>query len=475
MNITERTQAAKALQRALDERDHEVASYRSVFEAGSEGYIIHDNGVIIEVNPQFEELTGHKNSELVGKSFIKLVAEESRDLVIERMSTRPGKPFEIVGLKSDGSRIPLEVVGKEHSYQGRTVRVVSVRDLRETKQAQETLRASEERYRDYYDQAPDAYLSVDPQSGLVIECNQTTADMLGWQKDEIVGHKVFEFYAPDSFERVNAALTELSARGVLHDVELQLLRKDGSHVDVSLEATAVKDEAGRVIRSRSMWRDITDRVEREKALRESEARFSTAFHDNPVPVAISKEEDAKLIDVNDAFLSLTGLRRSEAIGRSAGELGLLVDPDALGRAAQAVRERGTLPDYPVQLSTKTGEVIDVLATITQIEVEGEPCLLTTIVDVTERKRLEQELQEIHDDLESKVEREMDRGNSYKLTFREFTVLHLIADGKADKEIGVELGISIYTVHRHVSKILAKMESPSRTEAGTRALREGLLD
>ncbi|MCI0777746.1 MAG: response regulator transcription factor [Chloroflexi bacterium] len=51
----------------------------------------------------------------------------------------------------------------------------------------------------------------------------------------------------------------------------------------------------------------------------------------------------------------------------------------------------------------------------------------------------------------------------------------MATGKADKEIAVELGISIYTVHRHVSKILAKMESPSRTEAGTRALREGLLD
>lgn len=70
---------------------------------------------------------------------------------------------------------------------------------------------------------------------------------------------------------------------------------------------------------------------------------------------------------------------------------------------------------------------------------------------------------------------MEGDNPYKLTFREFTVLHLIAAGKADKEIAVELSISVHTVHRHVSHILTKMDSPSRTEAGTRALREGMLD
>ena len=463
------------MQRALDDLEHQVASYRSVFEAGSEGYIVHDNGIIIEVNPQFEELTGHKNSELVGKSFIKLVAEESRQLVTERMRTRPGVLFEIEGLKRDGTRISLEVVGKEHLYQGRTVRVVSVRDLREAKQAQETLRASEERYRDYYEQAPDAYLSVDPQSGLVIECNQTTADMLGRSKDEIVGHKIFEFYTPDSFKRVQGALKELTARGVLRDVELQLLRKDGKRVDVSLDATAVRDDSGNVIPSRSMWRDITARVDHQNALRESEARFSTAFHDNPVPVTISRVRDAKAIDLNDAFLRMTGYRRAELIGRTSAEVGMFVDPGVRDEVKKAVIEQGTVQDVPTQIKKKTGEVLDVLATVTQIEVEGEPCFLATIVDITERKRLEEELQEMRDDLDTKVEREMDRGNSYKLTFREFTVLHLIATGKADKEIAVELAISVYTVHRHVSKILAKMESPSRTEAGTRALREGLLD
>ena len=69
----QRKLAEQALQRTLDELRQQVASYRSVFEAGSEGYIIHDDGIIIEVNHQFEELTGYRGSELVGQSFLKLI------------------------------------------------------------------------------------------------------------------------------------------------------------------------------------------------------------------------------------------------------------------------------------------------------------------------------------------------------------------------------------------------------------------
>ncbi len=140
-----------------------------------------------------------------------------------------------------------------------------------------------------------------------------------------------------------------------------------------------------------------------------------------------------------------------------------------------MREHNMIRDVPARFQKKSGDVLHLLVSTTAIEVDNEGCQLTTMVDITERKRLEEELHKIQDDLESKVERRMEGDNPYRLTFREFTVLHLVAAGKADKEIATELEISIFTVHRHVSHILAKMRSPSRTEAGTRALREGLLD
>ena len=81
-----------------------------------------------------------------------------------------------------------------------------------------------------------------------------------------------------------------------------------------------------------------------------------------------------------------------------------------------------------------------------------------------RKEAEEALQGLREELEIKVEAEMLRGTAYGLTFRELTVLHKVAAGRSDKEIGNELGISPLTAQKHVSNILAKMQAASRTEA-----------
>jgi DNA-binding CsgD family transcriptional regulator len=67
-----------------------------------------------------------------------------------------------------------------------------------------------------------------------------------------------------------------------------------------------------------------------------------------------------------------------------------------------------------------------------------------------------------------------RANPYGLTHRELAVLQLVVQGMADKQIADALGISIYTVNKHVGNILGKMNAVSRTEAGVRAIKEGLL-
>jgi DNA-binding CsgD family transcriptional regulator len=80
-----------------------------------------------------------------------------------------------------------------------------------------------------------------------------------------------------------------------------------------------------------------------------------------------------------------------------------------------------------------------------------------------------------DALASRAEAHMAEGNPYALSFREFMVLTLIADGLSDKEIAAKLGRRTPTVNKHVTKILAKMGAASRTEAAVRAQREGLLE
>jgi DNA-binding CsgD family transcriptional regulator len=74
-----------------------------------------------------------------------------------------------------------------------------------------------------------------------------------------------------------------------------------------------------------------------------------------------------------------------------------------------------------------------------------------------------------------IERQMERQNVYHLTFRELTILRVMAIGKSDGEIATALHISLLTAHKHVANILGKMGAASRTEASTRALREGLVE
>jgi DNA-binding NarL/FixJ family response regulator len=88
---------------------------------------------------------------------------------------------------------------------------------------------------------------------------------------------------------------------------------------------------------------------------------------------------------------------------------------------------------------------------------------------SETKQLEATAQPVDE-----MEHRMEWRNPYGLSYREFGVLHLLKNGTTDKEIAGELGISVFTVNKHVSNILTKMRAASRTEATIRALQEGLI-
>ncbi len=125
-------------------------------------------------------------------------------------------------------------------------------------QNQRLLKQSEQLYIDYYEQAPDMYASVNAETTLVEQCNQTLLDITGYQRDEIIGHPIFNLYHPSNVEYANQKFQQFLKTGEIKNIELQLLCKNGSTLDVSLSSTAVRDENGNIIRSRSAWRDIRE-------------------------------------------------------------------------------------------------------------------------------------------------------------------------------------------------------------------------
>ena len=110
----------------------------------------------------------------------------------------------------------------------------------------------------------------------------------------------------------------------------------------------------------------------------------------------------------------------------------------------------------------------------RIAVRGGDEVLVVMVDLADRRQAENKLRRSRETLERGLEDMPLPGKRYGLTVRELSVLGLVASGITNKEIALQLGISPATVHKHLSHILNKMRVASRTEAGVRATREGLL-
>ena len=136
------------------------------------------------------------------------------------------------------------------------------------KRYESALRQSEEKYRDLYDNAPDMYHSVN-RDGIIIDCNETEARMLGYRKDEIIGRPIADFFTEESLKDHEKMFPTLAAHEQLFGLEREYVRKDGTTFPASLNVFVETDEKGDLIRTKAIARDMTEYKRVEAAVRSS--------------------------------------------------------------------------------------------------------------------------------------------------------------------------------------------------------------
>jgi PAS domain S-box-containing protein len=127
----------------------------------------------------------------------------------------------------------------------------------------------------------------------------------------------------------------------------------------------------------------------EVELGKSEQKFSTIFRQSPLGITIAHARDGRYIDANDAFEIQTGRNRDEIIGRTPVEIDLWVDSDQRTAFMKQMLATGNVRDLEVRLRRKDGQIRTSLGSAEMIEVNGEPCVLSVIADITERKQAEE--------------------------------------------------------------------------------------
>jgi PAS domain S-box-containing protein len=124
---------------------------------------------------------------------------------------------------------------------------------------QSALTASKQLYEDLYQTAPFMYFNIDFDTGMILNYNAEVMKTLGYSKEDLHNKLITEIYHQKSYDRLDDEIIRLVKKGRVKDVEFTVIKKDGSLLDVLINAIGIKDETGKLVLTRSIWMDITER------------------------------------------------------------------------------------------------------------------------------------------------------------------------------------------------------------------------
>ena len=180
---------------------------------------------------------------------------------------------------------------------------------------QQQLLKSEAAYKDLYDNSPNMLGSVDAATHCILSCNHAFASRTGYSMDEIIGRKIDEFYHPDCLEHFQQLFAMFLRTGLIRNAEIKIRRKDGTAIDVLLNASAVRDKQGNILQTRSTWLDITEKKVAERELQHMQ-RLNRLIIDTIPDLLWLKDENGIYLACNPRFEQFFGALEAEIIGKT---------------------------------------------------------------------------------------------------------------------------------------------------------------
>lgn len=299
-------------------------------------------------------------------------------------------------------------------------------------QRMDEVRGLEEKYRDLIENSPEMIYQLD-RSGQFVHVNQTGLDKLGYSREEMLAMHLWELVPDDQAGQVLTYLERLMATG-RNTLETVFLAKDGRRIDVEIHATALFDQiSGNLVHTRAFVRDITERHRLEQQLQQyttklelavsertqqlvaSQARYKALF-DLVADSVFMVESAGTIVAVNKREEQALGYPESDVVGHSIFEVILPDFSDDLERLLQELAGgQRQVPTQEVAVRNAGGIELPVEMDLIRVGGDDVALIMVQLRDITDRKRLERQLQSYREELELKVQertREIEETKQY---------------------------------------------------------------
>jgi PAS domain S-box-containing protein len=383
--------------------------YFKLIEHAADGIAIIQDGIFKLVNTALARISGYDKEELLGMPFTNLLTSESQKLTVARYQARlAGKKvpptYEVRAITKDGEVRDIEINAALTEYEGRAADEVIIRDITERKQAEGALRESEEKVTAMLQSISDRMSMMDKDLN-ILWANETAKRIFG---NDITGKKCYEVYygRKEPCEPRHCPTLKAFQDGKIHEHDTQIISKDGGIVYFHCTANvALRDEKGKPLGVLEISRDITERRRAKEELRRAKEQFQVLVEESPLGVSVIRE-DSRYQYLNPKFVEMFGYTLKDVPTGRDWFAKAYPDPEYRNQVISTwntdakLSKRGEVKPQTYTVTCKDGS--EKLIYFRPVALEtGEYFVIYE--DITERKQMEQQLQEKNEQLDAQNE------------------------------------------------------------------------
>lgn len=387
-------------------------TFQAIAELGNDGIFVFNEDYRIEyANRVVSEITGYSNEELLKGTVLSLLGKPNQPL-IEEIFTHPERYGEkncrqIHLLTSKGMAKEVEIcITLSQKPRGTRKGYAYLKDITESKQMERRIREATQQFEKIAEMGDDGIVVFD-QAFKIVFANQMAAEITGIPKEDLIGRNFFTVIGKEDKKFLEGTVTRGEGIGEKLCTEMTILTPRGEVKDAEVCIALAKSDAGEV-KTYAYIRDITGRKKFERDLRDSEEKLRTLFQRVRHGLFISSKE-GKFLDCNQALLDVLGYSTKEEFLNIDIARDLYANPDDRKIFQEKIKREGYVKDMEVEFKKKNGEQITVLLTGHPIiNEQGEIVGYQGInLDITQRKRTENELREANEFFMNLIESSVD--------------------------------------------------------------------